>query len=343
MTHNIKVHEGYGFNFHNMYDKGIYVTCADALLELINMAPKYAAYVKEKLNDDPYWHQVDTNATSSKHDLYAALGFEDAKIALATILKEVIAEVEGIQLVAVVDFSDSDNIILAYTEDCGNTAPCCIESCTNGFVKCRKCGVEVDPSEYDIRYINEGTEEAYAVCEVCFNDMWDKDEIIKCDGCGRWYENGVLHRDPDIKDFVPCPVCSHDVVEGTIPSLRQMRPKLDKVFGKYLRMIRRSNRYNPMPEYLSWTEKVPEQREFIVDTPLGKLKVYAKHNTDTPADYPGVYVDLVDEVTGNLISLTTVEYNPTDHRLQTIAYGSPDLNDEPTALIIHKDGDEGDV
>lgn len=35
------------------------------------------------------------------------------------------------------------------------------------------------------------------------------------------------------------------------------------------------------------------KREFYVDTPLGKLHVHAKHDTDNAADYPGVYVDLV--------------------------------------------------
>ena len=32
-------------------------------------------------------------------------------------------------------------------------------------------------------------------------------------------------------------------------------------------------------------------RDFTVHTPMGDMRVYAKHLTDCPADFPGVYVD----------------------------------------------------
>lgn len=33
-------------------------------------------------------------------------------------------------------------------------------------------------------------------------------------------------------------------------------------------------------------------RHFIVDTPVGQLAIYAKHDkTDCAADYPGVFID----------------------------------------------------
>ena len=38
------------------------------------------------------------------------------------------------------------------------------------------------------------------------------------------------------------------------------------------------------------------RREFYVETPMGKLKVYAKHpEGDCEQDYPGIFVDLVRE------------------------------------------------
>lgn len=36
-------------------------------------------------------------------------------------------------------------------------------------------------------------------------------------------------------------------------------------------------------------------RHFIVDTPVGQLTIYAKHDkTDCAADYPGVFIDYSD-------------------------------------------------
>ena len=37
-------------------------------------------------------------------------------------------------------------------------------------------------------------------------------------------------------------------------------------------------------------------RRFVIETPLGKLEVYAKHDkSDCAEDYPGVFIDFVRE------------------------------------------------
>ena len=44
-------------------------------------------------------------------------------------------------------------------------------------------------------------------------------------------------------------------------------------------------------------------RHFIVDTPVGQLAIYAKHDkTDCAADYPGVFIDYVRKDDFNFIS-----------------------------------------
>lgn len=47
------------------------------------------------------------------------------------------------------------------------------------------------------------------------------------------------------------------------------------------------------------------ERSFEVNTPLGKLKVYAKQEDDASENFPGVYIDLIpadsnDAITPNL-------------------------------------------
>lgn len=46
-------------------------------------------------------------------------------------------------------------------------------------------------------------------------------------------------------------------------------------------------------EQISKIDELQKKREFYIDTPIGKLKVYSKHEKDCPADFPGVFVDLV--------------------------------------------------
>lgn len=51
-------------------------------------------------------------------------------------------------------------------------------------------------------------------------------------------------------------------------------------------------------------------RHFIVDTPVGQLAIYAKHDkTDCAADYPGVFIDYVRK-DGATAILACVEYDP---------------------------------
>ena len=76
------------------------------------------------------------------------------------------------------------------------------------------------------------------------------------------------------------------------------------------------------------------KREFEIETPLGKLRVYAKHETDTPADYPGVFVDLITP-TGESVLLSCTEYDSADGSLLTTAYGDG-LIDEPTDIRHHE-------
>lgn len=62
------------------------------------------------------------------------------------------------------------------------------------------------------------------------------------------------------------------------------------------------------------------ERDFCVDTPLGTLHVYAKHSiTDSPADYPGVYVDLVRNGRDPEM-LACVEYDSGDGTMLTTSY-----------------------
>lgn len=70
-----------------------------------------------------------------------------------------------------------------------------------------------------------------------------------------------------------------------------------------------------------------EKREFFIDTPLGKLRVYAKHNEDSPDDFPGVFVDYVRE--DEDICLACVEYDSVAKGIYTHVYGDV-YSDYPT-------------
>ena len=75
------------------------------------------------------------------------------------------------------------------------------------------------------------------------------------------------------------------------------------------------------------------EREFYIYTPLGKLRVWAKHTSDDPDDFPGVYVDLVskDSEYGEL--LACVEYDSIEKGLQTCVYQP--YQDEPASIVRH--------
>ena len=73
-------------------------------------------------------------------------------------------------------------------------------------------------------------------------------------------------------------------------------------------------------ELFNEAEAPQQERDFCVDTPLGTLHVYAKHSiTDSPADYPGVYVDLVRHGRDPEM-LACVEYDSRDETMLTTAY-----------------------
>lgn len=75
------------------------------------------------------------------------------------------------------------------------------------------------------------------------------------------------------------------------------------------------------------------KREFTVDTPLGKLRVWAKHDEDYPDDFPGVYIDLVRQGEDDA-ELACVEYNPCYERLQTCVYQPAE--DETAEIFVHE-------
>ena len=79
------------------------------------------------------------------------------------------------------------------------------------------------------------------------------------------------------------------------------------------------------------------ERDFCVDTPLGILHIFAKHeNGDVMADFHGVYVDLVREGHDPEM-IACVEYDSCDGRMLTTVYDIG--HDEPT-VIHHYDLDE---
>lgn len=82
------------------------------------------------------------------------------------------------------------------------------------------------------------------------------------------------------------------------------------------------------------------ERDFCVDTPLGTLHVYAKHSiTDSPADYPGVYVDLVRNGHDPEM-LACVEYDSGDGTMLTTAY---DIGCDDPIFIHHHDLNDGET
>lgn len=84
-------------------------------------------------------------------------------------------------------------------------------------------------------------------------------------------------------------------------------------------------------------------RSFYVDTPIGKLKVWAKHDVDCPDDYPGVYIDFIpagkenDCADENMVCV--VEYESIRGHIQTVVY-QPD-QDEPVSVIRRKENNYG--
>ena len=85
----------------------------------------------------------------------------------------------------------------------------------------------------------------------------------------------------------------------------------------------------------SVVRELQDKREFYIDTPLGKLKVWAKHKIDTPEDYPGVFVDIVTNNDEESIMLACVEYDSSLDGIYTRVYGDG-LDDAPTESVRHE-------
>lgn len=64
-----------------------------------------------------------------------------------------------------------------------------------------------------------------------------------------------------------------------------------------------------------------EKREFYVNTPLGKLRVYAKTEKDSDTEFPGVFVELLSDF-GQPLTVGCVEYDPAAEKLLTTVYDS---------------------
>lgn len=77
------------------------------------------------------------------------------------------------------------------------------------------------------------------------------------------------------------------------------------------------------------------RREFIVETPICKLRIWAKYDKDNAADFPGVYVDMI-HPEGD-ICLACIEYDSNKVCLQTVVYGDIG-SDIPTDVIKHTTG-----
>ena len=73
-------------------------------------------------------------------------------------------------------------------------------------------------------------------------------------------------------------------------------------------------------------------REFYISTPLGRLRVWAKHTSDDPDDFPGVFIDLIRDGQDDEM-LACVEYDSIEKGLQTCVY-QPGM-DEPASVVEH--------
>lgn len=79
-------------------------------------------------------------------------------------------------------------------------------------------------------------------------------------------------------------------------------------------------------------------RRFVIETPLGKLEVYAKHDkSDCAEDYPASLSTLYARMAPRSC-WACVEYDPDKDLLQTVVYGDC-ASDEPTAIVEHYNTD----
>lgn len=93
---------------------------------------------------------------------------------------------------------------------------------------------------------------------------------------------------------------------------------LQNALSYFTNMLSWRNRYQM--EYISWHVEVKYERQFEVNTPIGKLLIRAKSEDDANDDYPGVYIDFIDHNSNEQVSLACVEYSPSDDAIAMDVY-----------------------
>lgn len=84
------------------------------------------------------------------------------------------------------------------------------------------------------------------------------------------------------------------------------------------------------------------KREFFVETPMGKLRIWAKCDNDNMTNYPGVYIDFISngepmDVRDDYMT-AVVEYDSVKNCIQTCVYQP--WSDEPVAIIERDSAEE---
>ena len=79
---------------------------------------------------------------------------------------------------------------------------------------CARCHAAMEDGFEHV--INADTEKQYFLCETCFDNMWERHEIVDCQGCGRWFDLDYHEKTTVIggDTFTPCIVCGKDMVDG---------------------------------------------------------------------------------------------------------------------------------
>ena len=70
--------------------------------------------------------------------------------------------------------------------------------------KCTECGKTFTLDDCELpepRTINDDTEQERIICDTCFDNMWDNDDLTHCDNCGIWFENKLIHEEIIISPF----------------------------------------------------------------------------------------------------------------------------------------------
>lgn len=234
---------------------------------------------------------------------------------------------------------------------------------------CNECG---EPNCDDGHFDAEGNllpSENYpkALCDA-FNSIWAEGEygyaLYMCRICGAYYivncaEFGELddeqYRSKEMRDAI----ISHAKLLEQFGRLHGSKiffvDDCDSPFCQWELLV--ATPVEPCPQewqlrevahdmdnYLMFSAICPEEagiemdrkREFTVDTPLGRIHVYSKHDpVDCAADFPGIYVDFIPPYYGSEpILLAATEYDPYTNEVKTCVYGDG-ISDEPTHVENH--------